>query len=716
MLPALGIPSFDQAARITKLQLQKSIRGNQYVEFETSVRGFHLRPGSIVTLTYLREGLDRTPFRVVRIAPGLNYQTTQITAQRHDDQWYLGASGGGGQSNGREPYYELGLPRPLVGTVIDADGVAQFGVNEKVIETADGGGTLNLEVSFKQPRPIGISRAGIPILALSPSIDVTSGTLRSNQTLYYALSGIDAEGNETSLSFIVRARISGGLDQHSVTLQRLSFSSATSSFNVYRGSNPHQMFRIASAQSLSTTFLDAGLPTQLIGPPDENYSTGNFYWRVELESIRSINIFSQSSIGNDSLSLITNVYKGKLVRIVRGTGSGQERNIAANTATTLNVASPWIIAPDATSEFVVTEPSWAVGASTPTSPAVFEVPNRQGVTIEVSGRAANANGKECSYELSPITRWILGGASGLLQDSKVPGEPVFLLFTNGEGQVYLNSVAFSSLQNTHSIQSGTLTLHFTDELSSPFSEKIAAALDISATTVTLHSPHLVETGQLIQIGGELLTVLNVLDAGLSYLVSRGSFDTQPENHAADSLVYFLTTKLYVVPFARDFFGSPASSSFSYSIDLYSSRLAAAEFFVTNARGNSPISKQNYTATIDFGLRTLSGGQISLQVDGYLSIQDDAAPPINVDSSKSIRDLFAMVNEAPTGSPITVRVRQNIAVLATLTIPVNQTISNVVNGFGLPVLSPGSRLSLDIVSVGSSVDTVPGADLTVSIRL
>ena len=38
-LAAVGIPNFDQAARILKLNLDRSVRGNTYVEFETQRQG-----------------------------------------------------------------------------------------------------------------------------------------------------------------------------------------------------------------------------------------------------------------------------------------------------------------------------------------------------------------------------------------------------------------------------------------------------------------------------------------------------------------------------------------------------------------------------------------------------------------------------------------------------------------------------------------------------
>ncbi len=113
-LTALGLPNFNQAARAITLQLNKSVQGNTYVDFETSVKAFGLKPGDLITLTYAREGWTRQLFRVIRVAPGQNYRTATITAQIHDDSWYgpnaLLATGG----IGRQAVAGTGLPRLAV--------------------------------------------------------------------------------------------------------------------------------------------------------------------------------------------------------------------------------------------------------------------------------------------------------------------------------------------------------------------------------------------------------------------------------------------------------------------------------------------------------------------------------------------------------------------------------------------------------------------------
>ena len=63
------------------------------------------------------------------------------------------------------------------------------------------------------------------------------------------------------------------------------------------------------------------------------------------------------------------------------------------------------------------EPTWNFAALTETSPVVFRVPNRENAVVHISGRSANVHDRECSYELSPLTRWTIGGAAA---DKDVP--------------------------------------------------------------------------------------------------------------------------------------------------------------------------------------------------------------------------------------------------------------------------------------------------------
>src|SRR5260370_21892465 len=115
-MSTLGLPRFSQAARMLGVQWNKSIRGNTFIEFETGLRSIGLTPGDLITVSYAREGLDRSPFRVVKIAPGLHYSGSLITAQIHDDSWYTGAGDGslGVVGGGRQRGCGVVLPRALI--------------------------------------------------------------------------------------------------------------------------------------------------------------------------------------------------------------------------------------------------------------------------------------------------------------------------------------------------------------------------------------------------------------------------------------------------------------------------------------------------------------------------------------------------------------------------------------------------------------------------
>jgi hypothetical protein len=203
--------------------------------------------------------------------------------------------------------------------------------------------------------------------------------------------------------------------------------------------------------------------------------------------------------------------------------------------------------------------------------------------------------------------------------------------------------------------------------------------------------------------------------GATIIVVRGTFGTTGVAHAAATLADVLEFKVFVPAFARDFFGSPASGSYSFPVFLPNVRVAAAELHMTNSRGNSETRRVNVTGTTDRGLRTLSGGEATIQVDGALAIQTAAAPPLVIDKARAVGDVRATVGIAPTGEDVILQLRQESTVYCTLTIPAGDAVSNIVDGSTLPPLEELSTLWLDILSLGQTVFDSPGKDLTVTLR-
>jgi len=713
-LMAVGLANYDQAARILQFTLDKSVSGNTYIQFDTSIRGFGIKPGDIITVTYLNQGFNRQPFRVLKISPATNYRTCTISAQIHNDAWYADSNGQPTSAPGSvlQGSAGVGVPRPLVGAAIDANGNMQFGISETDASNSDGTMATRLSISFFAPsKPctgLGTEPPCVPLIDLVPTVG-TGGTLAGGQALYYAISAVNSSGDESAPSFIVQAVIPQ--DDHSVTLTGLSFSASTIGFQVYRGTTPANLLRIASNQAVAIAFTDRGLSDELISPPDVNFDHANFYWRMEQVPESGVTIHSPTTVGNGTLQLPANAYRGMTVRITRGLGAGQERTISANDAISVTVSTTWIVEPDATSFFVVAEAGWHFAAMTKSSPVQFEVPNLAGEVVQITGLAANINDAECAAALSLVTRWQIGGSG--TSDADVPGVPFFGLRPGSSGgSVELSGVSFADLANTQTVSSATLTMYCWDELQGAPTTVLASALGSAETTLSLNTPGPGEAGTILQIETELMRVTGTANAGAQYIVERGVQGSQSVAHVLGTLVYHLAERTVIAPFPDGFFGSPYCGSWNFPILLPDMRVASGLLFVTNSRGNSPIGTALLTRSTDGGLRTLSGGQFTIQVDGFLAVDQSVAPALVVDTARSVRDVFAILGTA-ADAPVQLQLNVNSTAYCQVAFAAGATLSSVVDGSTLPPLAAGVQLTLSVLTVGH---VLPGANLTLLIRL
>lgn len=709
-LMAVGIPNYDQAGRILQFNLDKSVLGNTYIQFDTSVKAVGIRPGDIITFTYLKEGFNRQAFRVLKISPATNYRTSTITAQIHDDEWYADSNG---QSNspsgaGTNGGAGIGLPRPLIGTIIDSNSKIEFGVQETDTTASDGTVEIGVSLSFVAPAIIAATGPGIPLVNFSPQV-TTGGTLESGQVLYYAVSGVNSAGGEGALSFIVTATVL--TDGSSVTLSGLSFASGTTTFDVYRGPTPSELFRIATGQDIAVQFSDAGLTDQLVAPPDPNFDHANFYWRMEAQPEIAATIHSANTVGNSTLHMGANSYRGMTARITRGTGAGQEATISSNNATILTLTSPWAVEPDATSFFVVAESAWHFGAVASGSPVQFAIPNFSGEVVHLTGRSANANDVECAPQLAIVTRWQIGGSG--TADTAPPPAPAFGLGAGpAGGTVVLSGVSFTDLTNTQTVSAGTVSLFYWSELQGTPATLLLAAMTAADTTLTLTAAGAAQAGTIIQIDAEVMQVTAVSTGGVQFTVARGLHGSTAAGHSIQAVVFQLSDLTVITPFPPEFFGSGYSGNWTYPVLLPDVRVASAQMFVTNQKGNGPIASICLTHNVDNGLRTLSGGQYSIQVDGFLAVDQSVAPALVTDAAHSVRDVFAVLGTS-ADQPVQLQIDLNGTAYCQLTIPVGQLVSNSVDGATLAPLASAAQITLSVLAVGQ---TLPGADLTVLIRL
>lgn len=717
---ALGLPNMSQATRVLLRQLDKQIGGNQLIQFQTTFRGLKIRPGDLITVTYAKEGLVRVPFRVLKLSPSANYEFVTIVAQFHNDAWYsddisvLSASG-------RQPHGS-DVPRPLIGTRArsNAKGIFEcfdFGVTDSPQSNPDGSALDTITVAYSVPAKVSAASLSVPTVSLSPTIDNTGGTLAGGSALYYAVTAVSQDGAESHPSFTIAATTPADTATNSVTLTGLSFPSTASSFNVYRGTSPQELYRISSSAAIGATFTDRGNAPTPVGMPDSAFDHANFYYRWEVGGPWIATGATGTTIFCQNMGAVPLAYVGMIVRITDGSGAGQERSITTNDAVTITVASPWTDVPDRSSTFVITEPSWHFAAVGAVSPMQFQVPYRAGTVVQITGRGANAHNVEGVPELCPITRFALGGGQS---DAGTTVSPSYTLAAAGEGTITLSQIGFTNLANTSSVTSGTLQVFGFNELAPASAGSLASAIDSNQTVLTvlgMKSPYI---GQLVQIGSELMIILGAGNPAGTYTVQRGAMGTSSVVHQASAPILELTTNTVIVPFARGMFGNRASVNFQQITNMPDMRISASQFYVTNAFGDSEASLQNYTNAPGGGLRTLSGGQFSLQVSGPIAAQASAVPPLLIQNSHAVRDVRASVAIAPAGYSLLISLLQGGQPYVSLTIPDGQSVSSeIIDGSTLACLTEGATISMSVAlspTASYSGISMPGRDLTVTIRL
>jgi hypothetical protein len=129
---------------------------------------------------------------------------------------------------------------------------------------------------------------------------------------------------------------------------------------------------------------------------------------------------------------------GHRLRIVKGTGRGQERNIVGNNNDSLTIDRPWDTTPDNTSRFIVEEAAWqdlpyavqSAGVMTPSpvpSVGVITVANYALETVLVRAVICDATGNASSKRYSPIREVYIEGAQG----TRIVGASTTMLSTDG---------------------------------------------------------------------------------------------------------------------------------------------------------------------------------------------------------------------------------------------------------------------------------------------
>jgi len=710
----LGIPSLTQAERVLSKQLARSIDGNLFAEFSTTVKGLGMQPGDIIAITSSDYDLTRAPFRVLRLSLGLNCETIAVVAQTHDDGWYGPGTATSGSSTGWPSAADSGTPFPIAGyTYGESTGPALY-IQEQTEPQADGGASELLLVQFRPPRQQVAS-------VLSPKIQQTAVIASSGQlqpgkkALYYAVTAVDSNTEESRVSQVIQI-VTGAVETaFGVTLNGLGAPESAAGMRVYRGDSVYDLLYLCDIDASLNTWTDTGGSVSPMRPPDPRYDHADFYWRTELTTPLDVASLSGTTLTLNGANFENDQFDGKALVVVSGNAIGWQGTVATNTSTEVNASDPFPDGLAAGDSVVIADASWRLAGRSYSDQITWEVPNRANLAIQIIGRSSTASGIEAPIEQSNLYRYTITGGVGSLLDSLLPPVASLDIEAPADGSLLLQNITTETLTGTATVAAAVLVTYSVDETAIPVTFALPGALAANDVTMPVVAGLTLEQNTYLQVDTEIIRVDTPTADGTSYAIDRAIAGTAAAAHANGATVTILTRSLQVVPLGAGFFSDPTHTDFQYRLLFPNRRVAGSEFYLENTRGTGPGQDTSYLQNGQNGLRTFEGGTIVLQTAGVLSIERDAANSIVLDRTRVVRDVQAFVDSAPSGGIVTIVLTADGQPIATLVVADGSAQASPFIPVGTLQLAEGVKLNYDISTVPQAANTFAGQNLSVQIR-
>jgi len=294
--PILGPVNYDQHLRTIRTLLARRFRGNPQdlpigtwsFDIETTIKGSHLKVNDIVLLdvqkynldagllTGADESLDGCLCRVTKISPATNYRKAKFTLEWHSDDWYVDTFGQEDEPAftksrrdrpKRPPHPWQGYEtQPSSGDALYDESEYFFGIAQRYEVSSDGTALARIKLVGELPVNFTSNKVGIPSVPIDGSVDGGGGSIPGDQTVWIGLTALDADGNEGSLSELVKTDLPAGVN-FAVDIPDVVIPPATG-YVCYTGTDPRLLtFNHTSASSPSTIKV-TDLNVQHYGPPD----------------------------------------------------------------------------------------------------------------------------------------------------------------------------------------------------------------------------------------------------------------------------------------------------------------------------------------------------------------------------------------------------------------------------------------------------------------
>lgn len=282
-----GIATYNQAARIAALGLNKILHGNpsgdsrgtEWYAWRASFRACKLQIGHIVRLTNARFGLAAQQIRITEIQPSRNFETVTLRGHMHNDAWYLDSAG-----NNADPTYSnkahdrLARPAfpwcpntvaPISGDSIFASSDKTFSLQPVASTDAAGNPIVSLQISGQIPVNTP-STINAPVVQTQGTTATTGGTIAGGTTVYACAVAFAAGSSVPSAPSIgfCRIDIPAGTNTNTATVPVLTWDTHTSTWALYAGTSPNLMTLQSSGSGTPSTITITSLVARGQGQPD----------------------------------------------------------------------------------------------------------------------------------------------------------------------------------------------------------------------------------------------------------------------------------------------------------------------------------------------------------------------------------------------------------------------------------------------------------------
>jgi hypothetical protein len=293
-LDAVGINTLDQARRVGRRFLAELNRanargdagGSDVYTFLHTMGTVRLRSGHICRLSDQQYGLSNVPIRLMQLRPARNWETVEVVAQRHKDDFYLDSYGQEADPlaapSSRNRLERPALPwcprkvQPIAGDSMFGATDWTFNLAEDHEVSADGSSLAKLVVTGALPVNV-FAEIGSPIVARQGATAAAGGTIPGGGWVYYtAVCAVDADGKQSPPSSTCETIITVSGSTHTITMSVRSWPSGATGYVAYIGNSPYQltMYLAGSGTPASITFTS--YPERDYGIPDSEFDRLRF--------------------------------------------------------------------------------------------------------------------------------------------------------------------------------------------------------------------------------------------------------------------------------------------------------------------------------------------------------------------------------------------------------------------------------------------------------